>query len=62
MRLQVNLNSNLSSFVDDNRGDKCMAWYITKCIQFCKENNIDVHKYYEVLDERVEETDRDRKS
>lgn len=57
MKLNVNINSSLTHYVNLYRKCKCVAWYITKCVQYCNENGIDVYEYYEVLDsERTDKT------
>ena len=52
--LNLKLPKYLIEFIDKSKSLKCRAWYITKCIQFIYDNNINIYEHYEgVNNERV---------
>jgi len=52
----------LLEFIDKCRGYRCRASYILKCIDYIKENNININEYYENKydDDRIKEPQRGR--
>lgn len=51
----------LLEFIDINRSSYCRAKYILNCVKYIKQNNINIHEYYENINyERIEIHDKER--
>lgn len=45
--LSLKLPNYLKDYVDSCRSVKCRAWYIVNCVRYVYEHKIDIHAYYE---------------
>lgn len=62
--MKLNLNACLRTFIDKERGLMCRAVYIIKCVSYIRDNNINIHDYYEgdYSNERIKESNTERTS
>ena len=45
--MRLNLSEDIRLHVDSNRGEHCRAKYILMCVNYIRDNNIDIDEYYE---------------
>lgn len=64
MRLNISIPSYLTSYIDTYKNTKCIAWYVIKCVKYCKDNNVNIYEYYVGIDDddRTKDIRSERKS
>lgn len=63
MRLNTTIPSYLLTYINTYRKTKCIAWYVIQCIKYCNDNKINLHEYYEgINNERLEKLNKEGKS
>ena len=45
--MKLKLNEDIRLYIDSNRGEHCRAKYILMCVNYIRDNNIDIDEYYE---------------
>lgn len=45
--MRLNLNEDTRLHIDFTRGEHCRAKYILMCVNYIRDNNIDIDEYYE---------------